>query len=99
MYLSDDYQAAARAETVRQHLGELPHVQSSVDGASLTRTLDEQALGRTAADLEESLRNGNPSVWLSTAPGQLHLSMPTVADGDEELLAARVREALGLGPR
>ena len=39
-----------RAETVRQHLGELPHVQSSVNGASLTLTLDEQALGQTACD-------------------------------------------------
>ena len=87
-----------RAETVRQHLGELPHVQSSVNGASLTLTLDEQALGQTAAEIEIALRNGNPSVWLSTAPGQLHLSMPTVSDGDEELLAARVREVLGLEP-
>ena len=83
-----------RSETVRQHLGELPHVQSSVNGASLTLTLDEQALGHTAADLEETLRNGNPSVWLSAAPGQLHLSMPTVSDGDEELLAAQVKKAL-----
>ena len=86
-----------RAETVRQHLGELPHVQSSVNGASLTLTLDEQALGRTAAEIEVALRNGNPSVWLSAAPGQLHLSMPTVSDGDEELLAARIREVLRLG--
>ena len=88
---------ARRAEIVHQHLGELPHVQSSVNGASVTLTLDEQALGRTAAEIEVTLRNGNPSVWLSTGPGQLHLSMPTVADGDEELLAARVREVLGLG--
>ena len=86
-----------RAEAVRQHLGELPHVQSSVNGPSLTLTLDEQALGQTAADIEEALRNGNPSVWLSAAPSQLHLSMPTVSDGDEELLAARVREVLGFG--
>ena len=83
-----------RAEAVHQHLGELPHVQSSVDGASLTLTLDEQALGRTAVDIEETLRNGNPSVWLSAAPGQLHLSMPTVADGDEGLLAAQIKKAL-----
>ena len=82
---------------MRQHLGELPHVQSSVNGASLTLTLDEQALGQTAAEIEVALRNGNPSVWLSAAPGQLHLSMPTVSDGDEELLAARIREVLGLG--
>ena len=82
---------------MRQHLGELPHVQSSVNGASLTLTLDEQALGQTAAEIEVALRNGNPSVWLSAAPSQLHLSMPTVTDGDEELLAARVREVLGLG--
>ena len=88
---------ARRAETVHQHLGDLPHVQSSVNGPSLTLTLDEQALGRTAADLEETLRNGNPSVWLTSTPGQLHLSMPTVSDGDEELLATRVREVLGLG--
>ena len=79
---------------MRQHLGELPHVQSAVNGASLTLTLDEQALGRTAADLEETLRNGNPSVWLSAGPGQLHLSMPTVSDGDEELLAAQIKKAL-----
>ena len=51
---------ARRAETVRQHLGELPHVQSSVDGTSLTLTLDEQALGQTAADLEETLRKRQP---------------------------------------
>ena len=88
---------ARRAETVYQHLGDLPHVQSSVNGPSVILTLDEQALGRTAADLEETLRNGNPSVWLTSTPGQLHLSMPTVSDGDEELLATRVREVLGLG--
>ena len=87
--------ATHRADTLRQQLGTLPNTEiSSGDSPTLTLTLDEQALGQTAAEIETALRNGKPSIWLETNPGHLHFHMHTVQDGDEELLAARIKEVL-----
>ena len=87
--------AARRADTLRHQLGTVPHVEiTSSSSPTLTLALDEASLGQTAAEIETALRDGNPSVWLEISDGQLHCHMHTVHDGDEELLAMRIKEVL-----
>ena len=85
----------ARAAALRGHLGEIPFVTvSDAHSSTLTLTLDEEALGKTAAEIDEILRGGDPSVWLDPGTGVLRFHMHTVHDGDEEMLAKRIRDAL-----
>jgi len=91
--------AARRGSTVRRVLEDLSHVEISPPeeeaGAFLSVRLDEKALGKSAADVVEILRQGDPSIWLQAEGPTLHLSMLTVGDGDEEIIAARLGEILG----
>ena len=85
----------ARAAALRGYLGEIPHVTvSAVPSSTLTLTLDEEALGKTATEIDEILRGGDPSVWLDPGAEVLRFHMHTVHDGDEEMLAELIRDAL-----
>ena len=63
--------------------------------ATLALKLDEEALGKTAADLDEELRGGNPSIWTDPGDGVIRFFMFTVEDGDELVIAGRLWELLG----
>ena len=54
--------------------------------------IDEQALGRTAASVEEALRRGDPSIWLWLEGSSLKLGVDTLLEGEERILARRIRE-------
>ena len=54
--------------------------------------IDEQALGRTAASVEEALRQGDPSIWLWLEGSSLKLGVDTLLEGEERILARRIRE-------
>ena len=90
--------AARRADILRSYLGEISNSQISTGSSpTLTLTLDEQALGQTADEIQMALRNCNPAVWPDFSPGHLHFHMHSVQDGDEEMLAAKVKEILEAG--
>ena len=57
-------------------------------------TLDEQALGRSAASVEEALREGDPRIWLWLEGSSLKLGVDTLLPGEEQILARRLREEL-----
>ena len=57
-------------------------------------TLDEEALGRTAASVEQALREGDPSIWLWLEGTALKLGVDTLLEGEEQILARRLREEL-----
>ena len=53
--------------------------------------------GFEAAAVLDDLRTGNPSIWASGSGNTLHFAMYNVVDGDEAVIAARLREVLAQG--
>ena len=91
--------ADRRGRNLRRALSGLPHVQVSPEAEDaevtvLSVRLDEAVLGRTAAEVDVALREGNPSIWANLQNGALSLYMFTVVDGDEHIVAERLWEVL-----
>lgn len=93
-------EASARGHRLRQAIADLPHL--AIDPADedapasyLSLTLDESALGKSAGQVADELRQGDPSIWLNTSGNTLHLAMHTVHDGDEMVIAEGLIQILG----
>lgn len=91
--------AAGRGRRLEGALQGIDSLQLPGDGddetmATLVVGIDEATLGRSAAAVEAQLLEGNPSIWCSCGDGVLNFSMYTVVDGDEEVIATRLREIL-----
>ena len=94
--------ADRRGRNLRQALSGLPHTEVSPEAEDAEVTvvsvrLDEAALGRTAAEVELALQEGSPSIWLYAQDAVLNLLMFTVVDGDELIVAERLREEVNCG--
>ena len=74
---------------------ELPSDGSDESMATLVLQLDEQALGKTAFEIDEELRGGDPSIWTDPGSGVIRFFMFTVEDGDEDIIAQRLKEVIG----
>ena len=57
--------------------------------------LDEAALGRSTAQVDQALRDGDPSIWLWDEGDALKLGVDMLTEGEEHVLARRLREELG----
>jgi len=56
--------------------------------------LDEEALGKTAAEVADALREGDPSIWLPSQANTVTVSVRTIMDGDELIIADRMKQLL-----
>ncbi|MFQ5872592.1 MAG: aminotransferase class V-fold PLP-dependent enzyme [Dehalococcoidia bacterium] len=89
-----------RFQVIVEALGGLPHVQTeqvwekTLPWMTLNITLDENALGKTAAGVEQALRSGDPAIWLRADGNTLHMASHTLNPGEEHIVAERLREAL-----
>ncbi len=89
-----------KGQAIQQALTGLPHVAAEwvPDQRALSSgvrlTLDEGALGKTAAQVSQTLREGNPSIWVNTRDNVLHISVPQLMAGEDRIVAERLREAL-----
>ena len=63
-------------------------------GTGLRLTLDEPALGKTAAQVIEELRTGSPSIWVRGSGNSFNVAVTNLVDGDEQIVARRLRESL-----
>ena len=87
-------------QVVAESLAGLPHIdiaQGWYDrycSMEMKITIDEQALGRTAASVEQTLREGDPCIWLWLEGSSLKLGVDTLLPGEEHILARRLREEL-----
>lgn len=61
---------------------------------SLCLTFDEKAVGKTAADIANSLREGNPRILVYNNANTITISTRTIVDGDEQVIADRVKSLL-----
>jgi len=57
-------------------------------------TLGEEALGLTAKEVAEKLREGDPVVWVNQVGNKLVVNPFGLLDGDEEIVVNRIREIL-----
>ena len=55
---------------------------------------DEAALGKTAAEIADALREGYPSIWVDTQGDTIAVSVSTIMDGDEYVIADRLKRLL-----
>jgi L-seryl-tRNA(Ser) seleniumtransferase len=91
-----------RIQVLRQALEGIRHVSVAplVDERTLASgvvvTLDEAALGKTAARAIEELRAGNPSIWVRGRGdgNSFSVAVAHLVDGEEEIVARRLREVL-----
>ena len=56
---------------------------------------DEQAKGRTAAEVSEALENGSPAIFCRSEAGDLHIAVHTLGEGETEIVLRRLQEELG----
>jgi L-seryl-tRNA(Ser) seleniumtransferase len=61
---------------------------------NLRLTLDESALDKTAADIAAALKEGNPRILLHTNANTINISTRTIVDGDEQVIADRIKNLL-----
>ena len=57
-------------------------------------TLDEKALGKTAAAVMEELKGGDPSIWTKGQQNQIRIAVAHLVDDEVEIVGARLRELL-----
>jgi L-seryl-tRNA(Ser) seleniumtransferase len=91
-----------RLHYIMERLKDLPHItlrKTPLRGPAtrLAIDLDEAALGRTAQQVQAALRNGEPCVWVYTEGPSLLVATHTLRDGEEEVVARRLREELTRG--
>lgn len=106
LYLAQDHAAVARSWEDRA--GHIVAELQDIPGARVVRneagysagipsariTVDESVLGRTAADVAAALAAGNPSVRVGQGRNWLNVDPQFMQPGDEEIVAARLREVL-----
>jgi len=89
-----------KAQMIRQAIDGIPHVTVTwaPDPRSLSSglrlTLDESALGKTAAQVIQALREGTPSIWVRGSGNSFHVAVPLLTDEDVPVVAERLREVL-----
>jgi L-seryl-tRNA(Ser) seleniumtransferase len=92
---------AERVETIQNALAGLPHVQSDLQWNSqrepwmrLMVHFDEARVGKNVQAVIEELRSGEPSIWLRNDGNDLNIMVNALADGEAEVVGARLREVL-----
>ena len=97
-----------RIQTISNALEGIPHVKTQHlwerKGAwmRLAVILDEQAMGKTAASVVQALKDGDPSIMVATTSrtaasrpdNQIRLTVHQLREGEDEIVAERLREAL-----
>ena len=101
-WMTMDHQA--RFATYQRQVAELqgklkgiPGLQMSPQGtpvSGLAVQLDERALGKTAAQVANDLREGSPAILVNTEADTIGISMVTICDGDIPVIAERLEQAL-----
>ena len=90
-----------RFQVIAEALGDLPDVRMEqgwhdrLPWMVLKVILDQAALGKTAAQVADKLRESDPSIWLRVEGDTIPLAVNTLAEGEEHLVARMLREALG----
>jgi L-seryl-tRNA(Ser) seleniumtransferase len=75
---------------------DLTYFPESEPAEGLRIRVDADKAGKTAQDVVEELRNGNPSIWVRELDDDSFVvRMATLKEGGEKIIAERLREILG----
>lgn len=93
-------QQEQRLEVIAEALIGLPYLRTEqgwFDGycsMEMKVYIDEVALGRSVSQVEQSLRTGQPGIWVWDEGDALKIGVDMLQEGDEYVLARRLREVL-----
>ncbi len=101
----DEEKREAKVQYIVEHLKDVPNIKVERITPDFERywshhwpraqmTLAEEALGLTAKEVAEKLREGDPVVWLNQVGNKLVVNPFGLLDGDEEIVVNRIREIL-----
>lgn len=89
---------STRIEAISTAIGDLPHVtpQSVWDAAwmRLVVTVDGAGLGKSAKDVENALKAGDPPIWTRAIGDDLNIAVNTLKADEVSIVAERLRAAL-----
>ncbi len=94
---------AERISLITDGLATIPHVETQnmwqEDGGGPWMRLrihwDEQATGRSFAEVVDALKGGSPSIWSRSEPDGLFMAVHTLREGETETILRRLQEELG----
>lgn len=94
---------AARLQIVQNGLADLPHVrvqemweQEGGPWMRLHVSWDQSRVGKSPTQVEQALRDGDPSVWVRPEGSDgLFIAAHTLAEGEAEIVMARLRAEIG----
>ena len=90
-----------RFQVIAEALAGLPHLRTEQGwfdrycSMEMKVYLDETALGRSTAQVDQALRDGDPAIWLWDEGDALKVGVDMLVKGEEHILARRLREELG----
>ena len=89
-----------KADSIIRALGNVANIKAAthIEDNSLSNgvmlSLDEIALGKTAAAVIEELKSGDPSIWTKGQQNQIRIAGAHLVDDEVEIVGARLRELL-----
>jgi L-seryl-tRNA(Ser) seleniumtransferase len=107
LFVTADHQAEwracrSRSETIARAVGDVPGVRAVVEedgsrqGPHAVLYLEAEWGGLSAPAIARALEQGNPPIYVGTGGyrGELYVVSATLRDGEEEIVARRLRECL-----
>jgi L-seryl-tRNA(Ser) seleniumtransferase len=89
-----------KARSLLKKLEGIPHIEvaATPEGqalySSVTVTLDEASVDKTAEKVVQALRDGDPRIEVPLREGKIVFSVRTLVDGDEQIIVDRLEEIL-----
>jgi seryl-tRNA(Sec) selenium transferase len=90
-----------KAQVIQEELDGIPYITMTpvsderTLGNGLRIGLDEAALGKTAAQIIEALREGTPSIWMRGNGNSFNVAVSNLLDDEVQVVVERLRELLG----
>ena len=89
-----------RGQIISQATGGIAHVavewvtEERAISNSVNLTIDEAALGKTAAQISQALQEGTTSIWVGRKDNTLHVTVSELTEEEAKIVAERLRAVL-----
>ena len=89
-----------RFEVLVELLGDVPGVSmeqglfGGIPWVQLRLILDEKIVGKTILEVADSLKDGDPSIWVRPDGNALSVAVNTLRQGEEHVVAKGLKEVL-----
>jgi len=89
-----------RGHTIIRRLSGLPNVKAEPvldrrgPSVRMRVVLDEAGLNKSAEEVAQALKEGDPSIWVRPMGNAIYISLSTLREGEAEIVAERLRDVL-----